>query len=312
MKKYYDAIALIILGIFFTILAFENSGLTAQTNIADKDAYREGITCYENNNSEKAVTLFKKALSTHFTDPASDKLQQAVNLAKSGKTDEAEKILLALMDEEATAARAMYELGLIYETQGKVDKAATVFRNAMVTINDKGAKYVGIKNCRKCHFKQYMSWKKTKMAKTFEVLKPKVRAEAKVKFNLDPKKDYTKDPDCLGCHTTGYGMLGGYKIPQKNDSKAKAAAKDNEGATCEACHGPGSKYAPIHEDIKDKKRQYTTDELRKAGQYEIKANVCTTCHNRRNPTVSADFHFDYEKNKAEDTHENSPLKYRAK
>jgi ribosomal protein L40E len=182
----------------------------------------------------------------------------------------------------------------------------------LVTISDEGAKYVGAKKCRKCHFKQYMSWKKTKMAKTLDVLKPKVRAEAKARLNFDPQKDYTKDPDCLACHTTGFGMLGGYKIPEKGDSAAKAAAKENAGTTCEACHGPGGKYMTIHEDIADKERTYEVGELYHAGQYKVEADVCTTCHNLRNPTVGADFHFDYEKYKAEDTHKNYPLEYRAK
>ena len=31
-----------------------------------------------------------------------------------------------------------------------------------------------------------------------------------VKAKLDPKKDYTKDKDCVGCHVDGFGKEGGY------------------------------------------------------------------------------------------------------
>jgi hypothetical protein len=210
------------------------------------------------------------------------------------------------------AARVRYELGLIYESQGNLDKAATMLRNAATVIADKRAAYVGFKRCKRCHMKQYKTWKNTKMAKTFEVLKPGVRAEAKVKLKFDPKKDYTKDVKCLECHTTGYGMPGGYKIPKPGDSKAARRAKENSGITCEGCHGPGSKYIDIHKKAKTKKRKYTLEELYEVGRYNVNVNVCTTCHNRRNPTVGPDYHFDYEKYKAEDTHDNFPLKYRVK
>jgi hypothetical protein len=146
------------------------------------------------------------------------------------------------------------------------------------------------------------------MAKTFEVLKPGVNAEAKTKLKFDPQKDYTKDAKCLACHTTGFNLPGGYKIPKEGDSAAAAQAKLNEGTTCEACHGPGSKYLPLHKKIRSNKA-YTFETLHQAGQIRADAASCTPCHNRRNPTAGADFHFDYEKYKAEDTHVNIPLKY---
>ncbi len=274
--------------------------------------YEQGLMHYERNEIDKANELFKELLAASFTEPASGKLKQAGELAQSGKDDEAEEILLSLLEDEKTAARARYELGLIYESRGVLDAAATMFRNAQVVIADKGAAYVGVKSCKKCHLKQYKTWKTTKMAKTFDVLEPGVRAEAKTKLKFDPQKDYTKDTTCLECHTSGFGMPGGYKIPEAGDSKAARRAKDNAGVTCEGCHGPGSKYKAIHKKATTKKRKYTLEELYQAGQYEVNVKTCTTCHNRRNPTAGLGYHFDYEKYKAEDTHENFPLKYRVK
>jgi tetratricopeptide (TPR) repeat protein len=275
-------------------------------------SYEEGLKHYENNETDKAIEALKESLAASFTEPVSRKLQQAGELAQNGKADEAEAILLSLFEDEETAARARYELALIYESRGELDTAVTLFRNAQVVIADNGASYVGTKKCKTCHMKQYKTWMTTKMAKTFEVLKPGVRADAKVKLKFDPKKDYTKDAKCLECHTTGFDLPGGYKIPEPGDSKAARRAKKNEGTTCEACHGPGSKYITVHKKIMTKKRKYTLDELYQAGQYKTDSRSCTTCHNRRNPTVGSDYHFDYEKNKAEDTHESFPLKYRVK
>src|SRR5665811_1962414 len=59
-----------------------------------------------------------------------------------------------------------------------------------------GQTYVGVKRCSSCHFKQYMSWKKTKHAKeAWESVAEKYRTSA----------------ECLPCHTTGYGEPTGFK-----------------------------------------------------------------------------------------------------
>ena len=310
MKRYLTRKSAVVVGVY-CLIAVAISGQAVFAADAVQAGYKQGLVHYENNQIDKALASFKDALAAAFPQPASGKLQEAVGLAQGGKADEAKKILLSLFDEDATAARARYELGRIYESQGKLDKAAVLFRNALAVISDKGAKYVGVKSCKMCHFKQYKTWKKTRMAKTFEVLKPGANAESKAKLKFDPQKDYTKDPLCLSCHTTGFGLPGGYKIPEAGDSKAVKAAKENEGTTCEACHGPGSKYIAIHRSIMSKK-SYTPQELFQAGQYKVGAGVCTTCHNRRNPMAGPDYRFDYEKSMAEDTHEKVPLKYRAK
>lgn len=174
----------------------------------------------------------------------------------------------------------------------------------------KDSEYVGVTACKKCHIKEYTSWKKTKMAKTFNVLKPDMGTETKTKFNLDPKKDYTKDVTCLPCHTTGYGYKGGYKIPKEGDLKSAKIAKENEGTTCEGCHGPGGKYIELHKEVATKKRKYTSKEFQAAGMYKMSEGVCITCHNPDNPTAPEGFKFDYKKTKSTDTHEVFPLKYR--
>jgi hypothetical protein len=94
--------------------------------------------------------------------------------------------------------------------------------------------YVGPSLCAPCHLPQYTSWKKTKMANAFESLKPGMAADAKLQFNLDPNKDYTKVSVCVGCHVTGYGKQGGFVDIE--------TTPDLAGVTCEACHGPAGSY----------------------------------------------------------------------
>ena len=218
-----------------------------------------------------------------------------------------------MFHDEKNAARARYQLGLIYESQGKLEEAAHLFRDSLKIISTKGAKYLGYKDgCKSCHYKEWKSWKKTKMAKAFKSLMPGVSAEIKTKYKLDPDKDYTKDPDCLICHTTGFGLPGGYPVSMKVPYKIRKAAKQTKGGTCESCHGPGSKYAPVHKEIEDKARPYTEDEFYAVGEHKVDAQICMNCHNQRSPTAGPDYHFDFEKHKDKGVHEKFKLIYRVK
>ncbi len=96
-------------------------------------------------------------------------------------------------------------------------------------VEEAGTKYIGVNKCKACHIKQYNSWKRTKMAVSFENLKPGVKAEEKLKVGLNPKMDFTKDPECLACHTTGYGKPGGFISIEETPEMANVQ--------CEACHG---------------------------------------------------------------------------
>ena len=64
--------------------------------------------------------------------------------------------------------------------------------------------FEGRKKCSSCHKSQAQSWSETAHAKAMDSLKPNTKAEAKKKAKLDPKKDYTKDKDCVGCHVDGW------------------------------------------------------------------------------------------------------------
>ncbi len=120
-----------------------------------------------------------------------------------------------------------------------------------------GQTYTGVKACSSCHFKQYMSWKKTKHY---------TDSYAKV-----PKK-YKTDATCLPCHSTGYGQPSGFKD--------EATTPNLTGTTCEACHGPGSEHEKVCKAYANKKK-LAPDEEKKARDsiyMIVPGNVCERCH----------------------------------
>ncbi len=263
-----------------------------------KSNFAQGSMAYQNKEVDKALVAFKLALCAQFPEQTSDLASE----------DEAK--LRSLFNDEHAAAIARYKVGLIYESQGKLDEAASLFRDSLSILSAQGATYLGYKKgCKSCHYKEWKSWKKTKMAKAFEALKPGESVETKIKFDLDPEKDYTEDPNCLGCHTTGYGLPSGYVIPRGAKYKVREASKQTTGGTCEVCHGPGSKYGPIHKDVDERARPYTQEEFYAVGEYRVDEQVCTRCHNQRNPTAEPNYKFDLDVHR-ENTHENFELIYR--
>jgi hypothetical protein len=115
--------------------------------------------------------------------------------------------------------------------------------------------YTGAKQCASCHFDQFMKWKVTKHAKTFDLLPTKYQADAK----------------CLSCHTTGFGRATGFKTA--------AASADLKGTSCEACHGPGSKHAEVAKKFANQKLSPEQDKLVRDSIWKMNPqNVCVNCH----------------------------------
>jgi hypothetical protein len=203
---------------------------------------------------------------------------------------------------------AHWQVGLVPSVAAS-DQAAVTAAGCLLPALGGEHEFIGSKKCKKCHMKEFKSWRDTKKAKTFDLLKPGQASEAKQKANLDPAKDYTKDEKCLKCHTIGFGEPGGYFVPDAADEKAVKKAGKLEGVGCESCHGPGSAYIDSHEEIKKSKRMYTQDEMFAAGLKKIEEASCTKCHNEESPTY-VPFDFAKQKNNAEGAHEIFPLEQR--
>ena len=107
-----------------------------------------------------------------------------------------------------------------------------------------GKRYVGMRTCKRCHLSAFLRWKKTGHGHAFQTL---------------VRKGNQYDSDCIGCHSAGYGMKGGFK----KISKVKMLAFVN--VQCEACHGPGSLHVKSGGDIRKIRRK-------------VPRKVCLTCH----------------------------------
>jgi len=83
-----------------------------------------------------------------------------------------------------------------------------------------GGSYVGSATCATCHANQTQQWNTTDHAKAFDSLTIK-------------NQDY--NPECVSCHVTGFGYVGGFKRPDYTPEMADVQ--------CEMCHGAGGEHA---------------------------------------------------------------------
>ena len=155
-----------------------------------------------------------------------------------------------------------------------------LFSNVLLAQN----KYVGAKNCKMCHMakgKQYPSWSESKHAKAFETLKGEAALKiGKAKGIASP----STDPKCLKCHATAAA------IPVT----LNGGIKNEEGVSCETCHGPGSAYkAPAI--------MRSKEESKKNGLLTPNEKLCLTCHNSESPSFKG---FDFAKYSAKIAHKN--------
>lgn len=151
--------------------------------------------------------------------------------------------------------------------------------------------YVGTEGC-KCHKIEVEEWQKSVHGKAFESLVAKKRSRSQKKAlrdaGLDYKKDHSEDEKCVGCHTTGYGKPGGYKIGSDDENLM--------GVGCEMCHGAGSEYRVLH---KEKEETFTKAEAAALGEvYPPNEEMCKKCHGHKDnpftPEVDKDYEFKFD------------------
>ncbi len=116
-----------------------------------------------------------------------------------------------------------------------------------------GLEFVGTTKCAACHFNQYKTWKSTAHGRAFEILPTK----------------YQRDPNCLKCHTTGFGRPTTLEQP---------TAVYVTGVNCEACHGPGSQHVQyalrlVEQDLTDAALKQLRDAIKRAS-----LELCINCH----------------------------------
>ncbi len=122
--------------------------------------------------------------------------------------------------------------------------------------------YIGVAKCKMCHNKpatgaQYAKWAASTHAKAFQSLKG---AEA-------------KNPKCLKCHSTAFGL----------ELSETQTITVEEGVSCESCHGAGSGYKTATV-MKDRAKSIA------AGMIIPDEKLCRKCHNPESPNYK-EFNF---------------------
>lgn len=164
------------------------------------------------------------------------------------------------------------------------------------------ARYVGSQRCKACHLREYRSWQKTRMAKSFDLLRPGAAAESKRKATMEIQKDYTHEAKCLTCHTTGYGQPGGFTSVE--------TTPDLAGVQCEECHGPGSEYLKEGGMTLQNKHYHRADLVKLGLIIPTQASCSAVCHNDRSPFRGKGYVFRFAEREKKGAHEIFPLRYK--
>ncbi len=136
---------------------------------------------------------------------------------------EAIKGEVTLVSDQIPQAEEIAALAVVYREQIRGTKLAiddpAALQEDMVPGVQSRASYAGTQNCIACHPKAMQTWAQSGHARAFAAL---------TAFKADA------DPNCIGCHTVGFGTPSGYR-------RAFGATKLVD-VGCESCHGPGSQH----------------------------------------------------------------------
>ena len=110
------------------------------------------------------------------------------------------------------------------------------------TRTDNGDSYAGSQACSRCHGDAVKVWKASGHSLAFATL---------------AAQGEQKDPECVVCHTVGFGRQTGFSSPEKTPSMQDVG--------CESCHGPALKHT-----------QDPKVHLEKVGE-----EICGVCHTSR-------------------------------
>jgi hypothetical protein len=126
-----------------------------------------------------------------------------------------------------------------------------------------GNRYVGSEACAVCHSAAVNQWEKHPHSQALHTLQV-------TKNGINSKR-----PDCVRCHTVGFGQPTGFKIATPN--------KELAGVGCETCHGPGRLH--ISRAMAGvAKPGFITRTVSQGAKA-----LCVRCHN---PINDPDFNFD--------------------
>ncbi|MDE0686389.1 MAG: multiheme c-type cytochrome [Candidatus Poribacteria bacterium] len=112
------------------------------------------------------------------------------------------------------------------------------------------ARFVGNATCKTCHLNEWTSWKVTKHAHAYHTLEV---------------AGHETDPDCLTCHTVGFGFSSGFLSIEETPNHRDVG--------CENCHGAGRTHV---------KQQSETSNTINTSYGKVTEATCLTCHTMEN------------------------------
>ena len=115
--------------------------------------------------------------------------------------------------------------------------------------NESTEAFTGTDACKRCHIREYDIW----------ASHPHAHAMVSLEDEFEEN-----NPECIGCHVTGWEQPGGYGMDQRNNQMLASVQ-------CEACHGYGTQH--------DRTGSILTEAK----------NSCTRCHDQK---FSPDFDFE--------------------
>ena len=178
---------------------------------------------------------------------------------------------------------------MIARTVGVLSFIAMSFALLSASVSAQEHKYVGVRDCSRCHKKDLIGdqeavWKNTGHAKAFETLKGDEAVKIAVEKGLSVPPH--EADECVRCHATAHGVT-----PEQTEKRPLRLA---DGVQCESCHGPGADY-------KSNKVMSDHEKSVAAGLWDPgnDEKICASCHNDQSPTFKP---FDYEKRKKDIAH----------
>ena len=160
------------------------------------------------------------------TQPQGKAIGQVILNVENGRvtTEQITSVLLSeSIGEDRTVKRLVDEFYSLVQKNSALQQTARP-RFAGFALEDQVRRgtnrYVGVETCKGCHAAEVADWEQSHHANAFNRL-------------LQKQKHY--QPDCVTCHTTGFGYPTGFRIGKD--------ARRLTNVQCEVCHGPGEQHA---------------------------------------------------------------------
>jgi hypothetical protein len=148
------------------------------------------------------------------------------------------------------------------EKYGQVRHALQVMPEVKGLRTPGPVEYVGSEKCKKCHEDAYEIWKKTPHSHAYATLVDKDRK--------NPPSNRQYDPECIVCHTVGFGYQTGFVNEKRTPLLTDVG--------CEGCHGPASRHVLNPDNTEWQKRLNPWKYLPKEKRKDATDQFCQKCH----------------------------------